>query len=94
MSNMHKNFVKTVKYFRPAKRLAEKNVSEMTYFVSSGTLNLAPSIHHMLEDRHRHRHRHDCAPPYLYLYIGLAKVVKICLWTEAQRDPQNKEKNK
>ena len=90
MSNMHKNFVKTVKYLRPAKRLAEKNVSEMTYFVSSGTLNLAPSIHHMLEDRHRH----DCAPPYLYLYISLAKVVKICLWTEAQRDPQNKEKNK
>jgi len=27
-----------------AKRLAWKNVSEMAYFVSSGTLNLAPSI--------------------------------------------------
>jgi len=27
-----------------AKRLAGKNVSELTYFVSSGTLNLAPSI--------------------------------------------------
>jgi len=26
-----------------AKRLAGKNVSEMTYFVSSGKLNLAPS---------------------------------------------------
>jgi len=28
-----------------AKRFAGKNVFEMTYFVSSGTLNLAPSIH-------------------------------------------------
>jgi len=27
-----------------AKRLAGKNVSEMTHFVSSGTLNLAPSV--------------------------------------------------
>ena len=27
-----------------AKRLARKNVSEMAYFVSSGTYNLAPSI--------------------------------------------------
>jgi len=28
-----------------AERLAGKNVSEMTYFVSSGTSNLTPSIH-------------------------------------------------
>jgi len=30
-----------------AKRLAGKNVSEMTYFVSIGRLNLAPSIREM-----------------------------------------------
>ena len=34
-----------------AKRLAWKNVSEMTYFVSSGTLNLAPSIRSVYRTR-------------------------------------------